>query len=132
MKTTIIVLLLAFGMRAQTSTQTQPQWMEDLSNSTEKNKAAHYWASFGGTIVFSEIFYHYTERPGLSPILGGLLMFAVGMLKEDVWDGKMHMGVKSGGDKFMDGMGCAGGMMAGRVVIHIREKRREEAVNPFN
>lgn len=101
----------------------EPKWMVDLANSTEKNDAQHYWASFVGTMGITWITYEITDNNTLSPIIGGLTMFAVGWLKEDIYDGMMKKGIKSGGDKFMNGLGDIGGMFAGRVLIDIHEKK---------
>lgn len=104
--------------------QTQPKWMDELSNSTEKDKAKHYWVSAIGTCVIATSLDHYIERPTISSWVGGVTMFGVGLGKEYIWDGRMKRGVKSGGDLFMDGMGCLGGVMIGRVIINIKERKR--------
>lgn len=119
MKTTILILLLAFGMRGQS----EPKWIQELANSSEKNKAQHYWASNIGTMLIGSTIYHYTERPGLSSLASGVLMFGVGAAKEFIWDGKMNRGVKSGGDIFMNGWGCLTGMIQVRVFIDIKQRK---------
>lgn len=106
--------------------QTQPKWMEDLSNSTEADKAKHYWVSAIGTCVIATSLDHYIERPTISSWVGGITMFGVGLGKEYIWDGRMKKGVKSGGDMFMDGMGCLGGMIIGRVVIDLKDKKNKQ------
>lgn len=116
MKTTALILLLAFGMRAQ-------NWDFDMD---KKDKQAHMWASGLGTIVLGNTYYHFTERPGLSSILGGVTMFGIGLTKEIVYDGIMKRGVKSKGDLFADGWGCVTGIIMCRVVIDIKEKKQSK------
>ena len=106
--------------------QTQPKWMDELSTSTEADKAKHYWVSAIGTTILSTSINHYIERPTISSWVGGVTMFGVGLGKEYIWDGKMKRGVKSGGDLFMDAMGCLGGMMFGRVVIDLGDKKNKQ------
>ncbi len=121
MKALLLALMLSLSVTAQQSST--PKWIEDFSNSDEKSNAAHWWISCAGTIAIGETIYYFTDNKPLSTIAGGLIMFGAGWLKEDIWDGRMGRGVKSGGDKFMNGMGCTGGMMGHRVIIDVREKK---------
>lgn len=130
MKKIILILLLSNLCYSQTSSD--PKWMTELSQMTEKNKAEHYWTSFIGTMALSWCTYEITDRAGLSCWVGGVLMYGIGELKEDVWDGIMKKGVKSGGDKFMNGMGCSGGMIGGRVLINEYEKKYCYSVDYFD
>ena len=106
--------------------QTQPKWMDELSNSTEHDKAKHYWVSAIGTCVIATSLDHYIERPTISSWVGGVTMFGVGLGKEYIWDGRMKRGVKSGGDVFMDFWGCFTGMAIGRVVIDLKERKNKQ------
>lgn len=111
MKYLLLIPFFTFGQN--------PKWINQLGQSSEKDDAKHYWVSALGTIGASSIIYHYTNKPGLSCLLGGAFMFGVGVGKEYIWDGMMKRGVKSGGDIFMDSMGVLGGMMGARVRIDI-------------
>lgn len=117
-KLLILIPFLSFG---QTS-----KWITELENSTEKNKAAHYWASSIGVVVIGTSINYYIDDPGVSSLRAGVVMFGIGELKESVWDGAMGKGVKSGGDRFMNGVGCVAGMMKCRVVIDIRESKKDK------
>jgi len=119
MKLTHYILLIPFISFGQT-----PKWIDQLSQMSEKDKAKHYWVSNLGTMAIGGVVYHYTERPGLSSLAGGVTMFGIGAAKEFIWDGKMKKGTKSGGDLFMDGWGCLVGMMQIRVVIDIKERKK--------
>lgn len=118
-----LLLPILFPFMLLSQEPSRPKWIVDLEQSTEKNKAQHYWVSCIGTTGITWVLYEITDKPGLSSLIGGLAMFTIGWLKEDVYDGYMGKGVKSGGDKFMNGMGCVGGMMFGRVAIDIYEKK---------
>lgn len=123
-KILILIPFITFGQ-----TTTTPKWVIDLENSTELNKAQHYWVSSIGVVVIGTSINHYIEKPAVSSLIAGVVMFGIGELKESVWDGIMNRGVKSGGDRFMNGVGCVAGMMKCRVVIDIREsglKKRKD------
>lgn len=111
-----------------TFAQQQPKWMNELGEMSEKNKAQHYWVSNLGTMAIGSIVYHYTNRPTLSSWAGGITMFGIGCAKEYIWDGKMKRGVKSGGDTFMNGWGCIFGIMQCRVIIDIKQRKKNETL----
>lgn len=106
--------------------QTQPKWMEELSNSTEADKAKHYWVSAIGTCVIATSLDHYIERPTISSWVGGITMFGFGLGKEYIWDGRMKRGVKSGGDVFMDFWGCFTGIAMARVTIDLKQRKKDK------
>jgi len=100
--------------------------MTELNEMSEKNMAQHYWVSSVGTVIIGHGIYKLTGRVGLSCFSGAVIMYGIGELKERVWDGKMGRGVESGGDRFMNGMGCFFGIVKTRVVIDICQKREKE------
>ncbi len=117
-------LLLALLFVAQIATaQNTPNFLQEYSQASERSNAAHWWVSCGGTFLLGETYSCFTDNKALSTIGAGLTMFTIGWLKEDVWDGRMKRGVRSGGDKFINGMGCLAGMMAFRVKLDIKEKK---------
>lgn len=109
MKQTIIVLLLAFGMKAQK--------FNDQDGSVK-----HVYASWICSTLIGTTVNHYLDRPTLSTWIGGVSMFGIGCAKEYIWDRKMKKGVFSKDDLISDGWGCALGLVTCRVVIDIKEK----------
>jgi hypothetical protein len=116
MKQTIILLLLAFGMRAQS-------WQK-FGEGSESGRAKHFWVCNIGTTLIGNEINKRINRPGLSCISAGAIMFGAGYLKEEIHDGIMKRGVKSKDDLFMNGWGCLTGMMVCRVVIDIKERKK--------
>jgi hypothetical protein len=110
MKQTILILLLAFGMRAQ---EIQPD-------------VKHVYASWIGTTLIGTSINHYLDRPTLSTWIGGITMFGIGAAKEYIYDRKMGKGVFSKQDLMSDGWGCALGLVTCRVVIDIKEHKPKQ------
>jgi hypothetical protein len=117
MKQTILIILLAFGMRAQS-------WQK-FGEGSESGRVKHFYASAIGTTLIGNEINKRIDKPMLSTWLGGISMFGIGAAKEIVWDGMMQKGVKSKDDLFMNGWGCLTGMMVCRVVIDIKEKKHK-------
>nr|WP_298658929.1 hypothetical protein [uncultured Flavobacterium sp.] len=104
------------------------KFIDELSQMSEKNKSQHYWVSNIGTTAIGYGLYRLTGRIGLSCLGGGLIMYGIGELKEDVWDGYLKKGTKSGGDKFMNGQGCLFGIPQARVVIDIHQRKEKRKI----
>jgi len=123
MKKPIVIVSLFFASLLNSQT---PKWMTELSQMTEKNKSQHYWVSSIGTVIIGHSIYRLTNRVELSCFSGAVIMYGIGELKESVWDGKMKRGVESGGDRFMNGMGCFFGIAKTRVLIDIQQRNEEK------
>jgi hypothetical protein len=106
MKNIVIILLLAFGMRAQ-----------------EMDKTKHFYAGFGITMISGSIIHHYTDKPTLV-CLGGIgIGMLSGLSKEYIWDRKMGKGVFSKEDYLMTGWGAICSGLVLRCIIDIKERR---------
>jgi hypothetical protein len=117
MKQTIIILLLAFGMKAQT-------W-EKIGTGTMQSDTKHFYVSAIGTTLIGTTVNHYIDKPMLSTWIGGVSMFGIGLGKELIYDGMMKRGVKSKQDVFINGWGSLVGMMTCRVVIDIKYRNHD-------
>lgn len=110
MKTTALILLLAFGMRAQKL---------DQDGSTR-----HFYAGFGITCISGSIIQHYTDKPTLA-CLGGIGIGVLsGFAKEYIWDRKMGKGVFSQKDYLMTAWGALCGGLVLRCAIDVKERNR--------
>ncbi len=109
MKQTILILLIAFGMKAQEN----------------KTDVLHVYGSWAGTTLIGTSINHYLDRPTLSTWLGGVTMFGIGLGKEYIWDKKMKRGTFNKNDIVLNGWGCALGLVTCRVVIDIKYKKDE-------
>ena len=110
MKQTIIILLIAFGMKAQES----------------KTDVLHVYSSWAGTTLIGTSINHYLDRPTLSTWLGGVTMFGIGLGKEYIWDKKMKRGTFNKNDIVLNSWGCALGLVTCRVVIDIKQRNNNE------
>ena len=109
---TIIVLLLAFGMKAQINDQ--------------DGSVKHIYASWIGSTLIGTSINHYIDKPTLSTWLGSISMFGIGLGKEYIWDKKMKKGVFSKEDIIHNGWGSALGLISTRVIIDIRYKNEDK------
>lgn len=115
--------MLALLFMAQIAMAQQKQtFLEEFGQASERSNAAHIYISAGGTFLIGETIYYFTENTVASTIGGGVTMFVIGYLKEDVYDGLMKRGVKSKGDKFANGFGCVLGMMSFRIRLDVKHK----------
>lgn len=94
--------------------------------------ALHFYAGAGTAVVVSTSLNHYINRPTVSCLTGIATGVAVGAAKEYIWDGYFHLGVKNNLDFFTTSFGAVQGGMAGRVIIDLKEQKRELQVDYFD
>lgn len=109
---TIILILLSLKLSAQT-----PAWFDD--------KAKHFYAGCGTSIIVGEIVYQTTDLEGVSSLIGSGAGVLITWGKEIIWDGMMRRGVKDFGDGVFGTGGSFAGGMIHRVKIDLYDKSKE-------
>lgn len=84
----------------------------------------HFYAGFFICMTASEITYYYTDRPGLSCLVGIGAGFTADVCKEFIHDKMLKKGVFSYDDLFMTAWGTVIGAMVERCWIDWRERKR--------
>ena len=88
-----------------------------LSSQDDKSDTKHFYAGFGISCISGSIVNHYTDKPGLSCVIGFGVGTLAGLGKEYIYDKQWGKGVFSKDDYRMTAWGSLCGSIVLRCVI---------------
>lgn len=135
MKKFLFISLLVSGILKGQTGASKTTLLQDLDNSSVKSNTKHFYASLLLTAGISETIDYIELEKGIEPhrgrniIIAGAATYAIGEIKERVYDKAMGRGVFSRADLFFNAWGVTCGMMVKTCINDWRERRRIDRQN---